>query len=188
MIRHIRGVVSAQSPGRYIIDAGGLGYEVHVPLTSSITAQLGDTLFLSTYHAVREDSETLYGFATEAEYDMFVLLIDLPGIGPKSALGILSQADVQLLSEAAGRSDAAYLSKLSGIGKKSAEKIVAGLKDKVAQSVTSPTPHVDLDVIDALFALGYSNDEAVRALRDIPETVTDTKERIKEAIKRLGRA
>lgn len=186
MIRYIRGAVLDIQLGSILIDVGGIGYEVRLALTASVTAKIGDEVALHTYFVVRETSQELYGFPTLPEREMFELLIDLPGIGPKSALHIMSQADVRLLSEAAERNDAAYLSKLSGIGKKSAEKIVMGLKDKIAPNGSETVHTDDNDVIDALIALGYSSDEARRGLRDLPATATNTKERLMEALKILG--
>lgn len=186
MIRRIRGILLAAQPGSLTVEAGGLGYDIHVATNAAITAHEGEEVTLHTYHVVREDAEELYGFITENERAMFELLIGLPGIGPKSAIGILSHADVRLIEEAAERGDASYLSKLSGIGKKSAEKIVAGLKDKVSPSGTRGGTSEENDVIDALIALGYSNEEALRALRETPPHAVTAKERIKEALKLLG--
>ncbi len=188
MIRHIRGTLVASESGTLIVEAGGLGYEVRVATNAAVTARIGEEVMLQTYHVVREDAEELYGFTSERERAMFMLLIDLPGIGPKSAIGIMSQADVRLIEEAAERGDASYLSKLSGIGKKSAEKIVQGLKDKVTSHGAASTSSEDNDVIDALIALGYTNEEALRAMREMPPTATTAKERIKEALKLLGSA
>jgi Holliday junction DNA helicase RuvA len=186
MIRHIRGVLLASETGSVIIEAGGLGYEVRLATNAAVTASLGSEVALHTYHVVREDTEELYGFVTVREREMFELLIGLSGIGPKSAIGIMSQADVRLIEEAASRGDATYLSKLSGIGRKSAEKIVLGLKDKVTASVGPQASSEDNDLIDALLALGYTNEEALRVMRDMPLEVTSTKDRIKEALKMLG--
>lgn len=186
MIRHIRGNVLDLQVGSILIDVGGIGYEVRLALTASVTAKIGEEVSLHTYFIVRETLQELYGFPTLPERDMFELLIDLPGIGPKSALHILSQADVRLLEEAAERNDAVYLSKLSGIGKKSAEKIVMGLKDKIVPRGDTAAHSDDNDVIDALIALGYTSDEARRALRDMPVTAINTKERLMEALKILG--
>lgn len=186
MIRQIRGTVLEVHLGSVLIDVQGLGYLVRTALTASIISKPGDELTLHTYFAVRETSQELYGFPTLPERDMFELLIDLPGIGPKSALHIMSQADVRLLEEAAERNDATYLSKLSGIGKKSAEKIVLGLKDKIAPRGELTAHTDDNDVIDALVALGYSSEEARRGLRDLPATALGTKNRLKEALKALG--
>lgn len=186
MIRHIRGTLISSEIGSLIVEAGGLGYEVRIAVNAAITAKEGEEVMLLTYHVVREDAEELYGFMTERERVMFMLLIGLPGIGPKSAIGIMSQADVRLIEEAAERGDASYLSKLSGIGKKSAEKIVLGLKDKVTGSGGPSTTSEENDVIDALIALGYSNEEALKALREMPASATTAKERITHALKILG--
>lgn len=186
MIRHIRGTLVSSDIGSLVVEAGGLGYEVRIAVNAAVTAKEGEEVMLLTYHVVREDAEELYGFVTERERAMFMLLIGLPGIGPKSAIGIMSQADVRLIEEAAERGDASYLSKLSGIGKKSAEKIVLGLKDKVTPSGETGGTSEDNDVIDALIALGYSNEEALRALREMPATATTAKDKIKQALKILG--
>ena len=186
MIRHIRGTILSTSLGAVLVDVGGIGYEIRVALNAAITEVEGDTISFHTYFVVRETSQELYGFKTLPERDMFELLIELPGIGPKSALNIMSQADVRLLEESAERNDPAYLSKLSGIGEKSAEKIVLGLKDKIAPRGDLQVQSDDNDVIDALMALGYTGDEARRALRDMPASATNTKERLTEALKLLG--
>ena len=186
MIRQITGTVLAIEEGAIVIEVGGIGYEVRVALNALITAKEGDELSLFTHFVVRETSQELYAFPTLRERSMFLLLIDLPGIGPKSALHILSQADVRLLEEAAERNDPLYLSKLSGIGKKSAEKIVAGLKDKVVPTKSEVAQTDDNDFIDALLALGYSTEEARTALRSLPPGTVGTKDRLKEALKVLG--
>ena len=186
MIRHIRGTVLEHSLGLIVVEVGGLGYEVRVALNAAITPTVGEELSLHTYFVVRETSQELYGFPTLRDREMFLFLIDLPGIGPKSALNFLSQADVRLIEEAVERNDASYLSKLSGIGKKSAEKIVQGLKDKIAPRGEETEHTEDSDVVDALLALGYSHEEARRALRETPKTITSTKDRIREALKILG--
>jgi Holliday junction DNA helicase RuvA len=188
MIRHIRGTLISSEPGALVVEAGGLGYEVRIATNAAVTARIGEEVLLQTYHVVREDAEELYGFESDRERAMFMLLIDLPGIGPKSAIGIMSQADVRLIEEAAERGDASYLSKLSGIGKKSAEKIVQGLKDKVTSSGDAHASSEDNDVIDALIALGYSNEEALRAMREMSPKSTTAKERIKDALRILGSA
>jgi holliday junction DNA helicase RuvA len=186
MIRHIRGKVLSATLGSLVIEAGGIGYEVRVATTASIVAREGDEVSLHTYFAVRETSQDLYGFPTLRERAMFEMLIDLPGIGPKSALGIMSQADVRLIEEAAQKNDAVYLSKLSGIGKKSAEKIVAGLKDKVEGVEESSSTTEDNDVIDGLIALGYSQEEALQTLRALPSEATTTRDKLKAALRLLG--
>ncbi len=149
----------------------------------------GETITLHTYLAVRENALDLYGFLSEEELTMFTLLITLPGIGPRSALIILSQADVPLLRQAALGGDPAYLSKISGIGKKSAEKIVLGLREKLgaADLPAEEHPQAEYDAIDALIALGYSAREAREALQRVPPEHTDANSRIKGALKLLGK-
>lgn len=187
MIRRLRGTVLESTPTSVVLDVGGVGYLLTVSATAAITAESGTELSLYTYLAVRENALELYGFPNSRDLSMFLLLIELPGIGPKTAINILSQADTRLLEESARSNDAAYLSKLSGIGKKSAEKIVAGLKDKFSnEDALIEDTDGSADVVDALIALGYSHEEARRALREIPKELTDTRDRLKEALRTLG--
>lgn len=180
-----------------VVDVGGLGYLIH---TNAVTSamKLGDEVLFYTYLAVRENAHDLYGFLTEEELELFELLIELPKIGPKSALQILTQADVKLLREAVRNEDPAYLTKLSGIGKKSAEKIVSGLKDKFEAEEFGDadfnnkegraTGHVP-DTVDALIALGYPQMEARKIVLQIstdnPDVKTPT-EALKLALKILS--
>ncbi len=188
MIRRIHGEILEVGVCRVVVDIGGVGYLVHTP---SAIEQFkdGETITLQTYLAVRENALDLYGFLTTEELDMFMLLIGLPKIGPKSAMLIMSQADVSLLRKAAVEGDASYLSKISGIGKKSAEKIVMGLRDKFGAEdiVRGDYSDTDHDVIDALITLGYSQKESRDALAKMSSDMTDTNARIKAALKMLGR-
>jgi len=170
------------------VDVGGIGYLIHTPSAVG-TLSSGGPISFHTYLAVRENALDLYGFLTEEELEMFAHLISLPKIGPKSAMQIMSQADVALLRKAALSGDATYLSKISGIGKKSAEKIVIGLRDKFGAEDLLPGEHHegDHDVIDALMTLGYSQKESRDALSRIPPEATETNDRIKAALKMLGR-
>ena len=191
MIKQIRGTVAGIGVQLVIVDVGGVGYGVHTPHN---TAQfmLDDAVCFHTHLAVRENALDLYGFTDLESLRVFELLIELPKIGPKSALQILYQADVPLLREAVSKNDAGYLSKLSGIGKKSAAKIVAGLKDKFEMSDYSGPVANDhtSDTIDALIALGYSPEEARRAVRQLNESdgseLETSMETLKKAIKLLS--
>lgn len=192
MIKQIRGTVVGISDHLVIVDVGGIGYGIHTPHNTT-QFLLDDSVCFHTHLAVRENALDLYGFIDLESLRIFGLLIELPKIGPKSALQILSQADVSLLQEAVSKNDAGYLSKLSGIGKKSAEKIVVGLKDKFEMmDYSSPisNDHTS-DTIDALIALGYSPEEARRTIRQILETdsteVTSSTETLKKAIRILSR-
>lgn len=196
MIRHIRGKVSDTHPSHTIIDVQGVGYFIYTTAKTSCT--LGEELTLHTHLAVRENALDLYGFTTTSELSFFELLLSLPKIGPKSALQILSQADVPLLQNAILSQDASHLSKMSGISKKTAEKIVLGLKDAFdtvtyAYNIDSSLPPSQStflsDTIDALITLGYPQSDARRAVQELtvqkPE-ITKVNEAIKEVLKILG--
>jgi Holliday junction DNA helicase RuvA len=187
MIRSIRGTVTERTLGVIVIETGGIGYGVHVALNAAIDTDVGGELALYTYHAVRENSTELFGFPTADDRMMFEYLLDLPGIGPKTALATMSRADTALLRDAALRGDASYLSKLSGIGKKSAEKIVAGLAEKFDADEHSASDGAENnDVIDALITLGYSEREVRDVIQKLPPETEGTAERLKAALKILG--
>ena len=185
MIARVSGKVVEVRPMRVVIDVGGVGYAVSVTARSGF--KVSESVTLHTYLAVRENAMDLYGFSDERELMMFEELIKIPKIGPKTALGVLSQADLETLTKAVETDDPSYLTKLSGIGKKSAEKIVAGLKDVLGDRVLPTAAGVssghDGDVIDALIALGYSERDARQAVQKIPKDITDTNARLKHALK-----
>ena len=187
MIRRLRGSVIEVEYLSVVVDVGGMGYQVYMPKTDEVT--LEHEVVLYTHLAVRENAMDLYGFLTEEELHTFELLLALPKIGPKSALQILSQADVATLKKAVHEGDATYLTKMSGIGKKTAEKIVAGLTDKlgVADVPLREGGQSDADVIDALITLGYTQKEAREAVQQLSPDLPDTNARIKEALQRLGK-
>jgi Holliday junction DNA helicase RuvA len=141
-----------------------------------------------THLAVREDAHNLYGFTDKETLDFFELLITISGIGPKSALSILSAASVDAIKKAVISGEVAYLTKVAGIGRRTAEKIVLELKEKIGALTSEGTAvQEEVDVIEALKALGYSHMEARDAVKKVPETVTGTGERVKAALKLLGR-
>lgn len=197
MIRQLLGTVADVSNTYIVLDVGGVGYLVYT--NSPTSYEIGINTKLFTYLAVRENALDLYGFADRDTLEVFELLIELPKIGPKSALQILTQADILLIKESVQKEDPTYLSKLSGIGKKSAEKIVAGLKDKLetadfatglsGESSESVSSHTS-DTIDALIALGYSPQDARKAVSDISaqsQDTTNSNDLIKLALKSLSR-
>ncbi len=174
MIRQLTGIVADVGLNYVVLDVGGVGYLIH---TNTPAHYLPDaTTRFFTYLAVRDNALDLYGFADRDTLEIFELLIELPKIGPKSALQILTAADIQLLKEAVLNNDPGYLSKLSGIGKKSAEKIVSGLKDKFESLGYDALParqngayeqgHTT-DTIDALIALGYPAFDTRRVVIEI---------------------
>lgn len=187
MIARLTGEVVDVRVARIVVHVGGVGYLVSVPHGSDYT--LGETTSIHTYLAVRENALDLYGFQILDELSMFEELIKLPKIGPKTALQILSQADLATLVRAIRTDDPTYLSKMSGIGKKSAEKIVVGLKDIFEDNdfgtESTSSNRSDTDVIEALIALGYSERDAREALQNIPADITEIKARITYALKRI---
>ncbi len=186
MIGMLRGKVQGSRGGRVVLDVHGVGYLIAV--RSVFDFMDGSEVTLHTYLAVRENALDLYGFILLEELHMFEELIKLPKIGPKSALQILMQADVATLRHAIETGDPTYLSKMSGIGKKTAEKIVNELKDVFGEDLlTSSLPSSDSDVVDALLALGYSHKDVREAVLKLPPEITDTKKRITEALKILSK-
>jgi Holliday junction DNA helicase RuvA len=189
MIRSITGKIQATDARSLVITtASGLGYLVHVP--SRTTAQPLDTISLHTYLAVRETSLDLYGFMTMTELTWFELLLTIPKIGPKSALQIIEAASPELLFTTISQRDAGQLAKLSGLGKKTAEKIVVTLQDKLPASlaVTHATTHnpVFQDAFDTLITLGYNPNE-IRVVLDDLSDYQSTSDLVTQALKRLSK-
>lgn len=191
MIAQLEGEVVHAGERYVILDVGGVGYRVYVSTeTRAKISGLRESVRLWTHLAVREDALDLYGFSTKSELDTFELLISVSGVGPKSALGILSLAPPEVLHKAIAGGDSTYLTRVSGIGRKIAEKIVLELKDKLSTLDThsgSEELTQEADTLEALKSLGYSLREAREALRSVPPTITDTGEKIKEALRVLGK-
>jgi Holliday junction DNA helicase RuvA len=201
MITFLRGVLCPSPPSRLYIDVGGVGHEVLVPFTTGPSiGRPGDTVTVLTYFHVREQEQTLYGFQTDDERDLFRLLIDrVSGVGPKVALSILSGLAVDDFKRAVVDSDIATLSAIKGLGKKTAERIILELKDKVgvaeawqnaaAGGSANPTQQITNDTILALIALGYKQVEASKAVRaeagDTPPADLDSQDLLRRALRRL---
>jgi len=188
MIRLIEGVVASSSGNQVVLETShGIGYLVAVP--SSVFATPGERIRLFTHLAVRETALDLYGFTTTDDLTLFELLLTLSGIGPKSAMQILDQASRSLILEAISLEDALHLTKHSGIGKKTAEKIILGLKDKVPMTAISGTaPRTDSayqDAFDTLITLGY-NPQSVREVLANSEAETSTSALVARALKELS--
>ena len=188
MIARLTGTILDVGLTHIVLDVHGIGYLIFISGKSTYTCSEQCTLF--THLAVRENALDLYGFSTREELSVFEALIKIPKIGPKTAIQILSQTDLTTLSRAVSSDDASYLSKMSGIGKKSAEKIVAGLREDLGEDGivhASPRTHEqDTDVVDALVALGYPQRDAANAVQQLPLELTGTTARIKEALKYLA--
>lgn len=192
MISMLRGKVVETGGNHAVIDVGGVGYKVF--MTGDALNRLtpdGEHKFW-IHNAVREDALDLYGFSTKRDRDFFELLITVSGIGPKSALNILSLVSSEALAGAIRTGQAAHLIKVSGIGKKTAEKILLELKDKMGV-ITGESFDMtadmssDLDVIEALKALGYESDESREALKKIDRKISDTGAKVKAALKILSK-
>lgn len=185
MISHIKGKVIDKNEKFLVVETGGLGYKVFGTLELIEKTKLNADISLWTHLAIRDVSHDLYGFIEKEELDFFELLIGISGIGPKSALNILSIATLTSLKKAVSSGDSAHLVKVSGIGKKNAEKIVLELKGKFEES--APDTKEEVDALEALKSLGYSYKEAHDALKKVSEKASTTSDRIKEALKILGK-
>ena len=194
MISRLTGTIAHIDPKSVVLDVHGVGYKVSVSPDIFMKISKGkndDEITLWTYLAVRENALDLYGFLSLAELNFFELLITISGIGPKTAMGILNLASVSSLETAIQTGDTSHLTKVSGIGKKVAEKIVLELKDKVLTTSHNPESQAlmknDADALEALKSLGYTPTEARDVLKELPKTITKTNDKIKEALKRLGK-
>lgn len=190
MIGQISGYLSYLSEKYAIVEAGGVGYKLFInqDVFKTLKGQEGAAFTFWTHLVVKEDALDLYGFITKGELDFFELLIGVSGVGPKSALAILSLAPSETLAQAVLTNDLAYLTQVSGIGRKMAEKIILELRDKLAHIKIGEEGHLteESEAMLALEALGYSNRDAREALRKLPIEVTETSEKIKLALKQLG--
>ena len=190
MISHLSGFIFSKGLKDVIIDVQGVGFHVFCGVeTLQKVPEKGGKVNLWTHHAIREDSHELYGFFHKEELGLFELLIGISGIGPKTALGILGLAPLDILKRAIASGEITYLTKVSGIGKKMAQKIILELREKLAGEAAGEAGELaaDADVLEALISLGYSRAQARGALQKIPSTIISTNDRIKEAIKILGR-
>ena len=192
MIGSIRGKIILKTERYLIVEAGGVGYKINVSPNvlsrvahSTGSGQKNTEVFFWIHTHVREDVLDLYGFKEREELEFFELLINISGIGPKGALSILGIASIETLKKAIGTGDTAYLTKISGIGKKTAEKIVIELRDKIGKEKTGTSLQEELDALEALKSLGYSQNQAREALKKIPAE-TNTNEKVKRALKILS--
>lgn len=191
MIGFLEGKIEFKGEKFLVLNVGGVGYKIFSSPDVILRMPEKDAnVKLWTHLHVREDALELYGFLHLGECDLFETLISVSGIGPKSAIGILGVAPIDTLRRAIAAGDTSYLTRVSGVGKKTAEKIVLELKDKMAGkgiSVEAPELKEEADALDALMSLGYSQREAREALSAVPQDITSAEKRIKEALKKLGR-
>ena len=194
MIGRLTGILREKNPPQVLLDVGGVGYEVDVPMSTFYSLpRIGDTVTLCTHLAIREDAHLLYGFATERERHAFRALIRISGVGAKTALALLSGMDVDGLVEAVVRQESARLTRVPGIGKKTAERLLLELKGKLGDALpgvpgagASAERSDANDVLNALLALGYSDKEAVFACKQVPPG-TAVGEGIRMALKVLSK-
>ena len=191
MIAHIKGKVAEKFENSIIVDVHGVGYELTVSQIDFDAANLDDEMKFYTYHHIRENSEELFGFSTLAAKKIFEMLISVQGIGPKAAINILSLAPAEEVRNAIANADSAFVSKASGVGKKSAERVIVDLRDKVGiPSHNGATDVVGVkttvaendEALDALIALGFPLKEATAALEKV-DTSLSVEDRIREALK-----
>ena len=191
MIGRISGQLLQKDPPQVVVDAHGVGYEIDVPMSTFYDLpQLGDRVTLLTHLVVREDAHLLYGFLTEGEREAFRQLIRISGIGPRIALSVLSGMSVNDLAQAVSMQETGRLTKIPGIGKKTAERLLLELKGKFAPQLTlaggaAAVDHA-ADIVRALLALGYNEREAAAATRELPAG-TPVSEGIKLALKSLSK-
>lgn len=192
MIGHLRGTVTEKSGNTVIIDVNGVGYEVMVPTPDYEAAVLNEERKFYTYHAVRENSEELYGFSSLTAKKIFELLISVQGVGPKAGIAIMSLAEAEEVRNAIANGDIAFISKASGVGKKSAERVIVDLRDKVGIPSKYGATEVKYgkavssepdEALDALIALGFPLKEATAALENVDPSLS-VEERIKLALKK----
>ncbi len=191
MIGRLHGKLIEKTPPQVLVDVGGVGYEVDVPMSTfcNLPAE-GSEITLLTHFIVREDAQLLYGFATAAERQTFRALIRISGVGPRIALAVLSGMSTQDLADAVEQGNATLLTRVPGIGKKTADRLVLELKGKLAGNAFAPVggaaSAAQADILSALMALGYSEREAQASVRALPAEVT-VSEGIRLALKALAR-
>ena len=192
MIGKLSGTLIEKQPPQVLVDCHGVGYEVDVPMSTFYNLPgVGSPVSLLTHFVVREDAQLLYGFGTVAERDTFRQLIRISGVGPRTALGVLSGMSVEELARAVTEQSPGRLVKVPGIGKKTAERLLLELKGKLGADLGAAAPGASAgdahhDIQQALMALGYNDREAALALKALPADIGVT-EGIKQALKALAR-
>jgi Holliday junction DNA helicase RuvA len=193
MIGRIQGILVQKNPPRIVVDCQGVGYEIDVPMSTLYQLpELGTQVTLLTHFLVREDAQLLFGFASETEREAFRCLIKISGVGARTALSILSGMSVPEIAQAVLMQEAARLTTIPGSGKKTAERLLLELKGKFGTILTAipgvtVKQEVSTEILQALLALGYSDKEAVLAIKQIPTDVS-VSDGIRAALKTLSKA
>jgi Holliday junction DNA helicase RuvA len=188
LIGRLAGKLLSKQPPQVLVDCGGVAYEVDVPMSTfySLPAT-GEPVTLLTHLAIREDAHVLYGFATAEERAAFRQLIRISGVGARTALSVLSGLSVAELGNAVAMQDAVRLTKVPGIGKKTAERLLLELKGKISEAAVKPAMGAAGDVVNALVGLGYSEKEALAAVKGLPQGLA-VAEGIRAALKALAKS
>ena len=190
MIGRLSGLLAEKNPPQLLVDVNGVGYEVDVPMSTFYNLPaLGERVTLLTHFIVREDAQVLFGFLTHDERATFRLLVKISGVGPRTALSILSGLSVNELAQAVSLQESGRLVKVPGIGKKTAERLLLELKGKLGDSLAVPVSvaaGAQGDILQALVALGYSDREASAALKALPQDV-GVSDGIKLALRALAK-
>jgi Holliday junction DNA helicase RuvA len=188
MIASIKGTVQYKGNGFLILETGGIGYKVAATPPTVLEAKLNQAVSLAILTYVREDQISLYGFKSREELAFFEQLLTVSGIGPKSALGIMSLSSLETIKSAIASGDAAVFTKVSGIGRKTAERVIVELREKLKEEGVGTAVGVEhSDALSALITLGYKEAEARAALKSIPQNLTNLQEKIKFALKQLSK-
>jgi len=187
----LNGTLADKNPPQVLVDCNGVGYEVDVPMSTFYNLPgVGDKVSLLTHFVVREDAQILYGFGSAGEREAFRQLIKISGVGPRTALSVLSGMSVADIAQAVTAQDAGRLVKVPGIGKKTAERLLLELKGKfgadLGQAGAQPGSDAQADILQALVALGYSDKEAQASLKALPKDI-GVAEGIKQALKALAK-
>jgi holliday junction DNA helicase RuvA len=190
MIGRLTGLIAEKTPPQVLVDVSGVGYEVDVPMSSFFNLPaIGERVTLLTHFVVREDAQVLFGFLTHEERSTFRQLVKISGVGPRTALSILSGLSVAELAQAVSLQQSGRLVKVPGIGKKTAERLLLELKGKLGPDLAQPAAAgsaAQADIVQALVALGYSEREAAAALKALPPD-SGVSEGIRLALKALAR-
>ena len=190
MLAYLKGKIITKGDRYLLVEHNGLGYKVYVTITLWADLDIGQEVEFFTHHHIREDASDLYGFKTQEELDFFEKLISITGVGPKSALGVMTVAEVKEIKAAIANNDPTILTKVSGIGRKTAERVVLELKEKVeflASKDEKESVETNAEVIDALVGLGYKINEARDLVRKMPIDLEGTSGKIKWALKNLNK-
>lgn len=187
MISFLDGTIKAVRKNFIIVMTDYVGYKVFVTPQILMHVEIGQKISLYTYTYVREDMLALYGFSTLGELEFFEMLLGVSGIGPKMALAIMSVGDLEVIKSGIANKDVEVFTQVSGVGRRTAERLIVDLKEKIGEARTGESAGGHADVIDVLMALGYSRTEAREALAAVPVEVKESEEKIRFALRSLAK-